>query len=140
MRVLLVFAVFCCGTPALTRGDLTAKYGRSNWRQSVPGETAATLEQFIPASGVAVNAKYDSKGIVKELRIGPVTMEGMVRTEVAEKILNQLIPKKSQPPESSSGMTGACHHVTQGSNDVLTIVREFSDCDPRGMNVTVTWK
>lgn len=140
MRVLVAFALVCCGTSALTRSELAAKYGRSNWRQSAPGEATDTLEQFIPASGVALNARYDTKGTVKEVRIAPVSTEGSVRTDVAEKILNQLIPKKFQPPDSSAATTGACHHVTQGANDILTIVREYSDCEPKGMNVTVTWK
>ena len=110
------------------------------------GGSTVTAEQFIPESGVALTVRYDDKGGIKEIRIaplGPETDEHGTRslpTDQAERILNLLVPRKQQPAPSASGTTGACHHATQSTNDTLTIARESSDCAPKGMNITVTWK
>jgi len=143
---LLALLLVSSSAHALMRRDLTSRYGRANWSQSAPGSTIVTTEQFVPEPGIGLTAKYDDHGNVKEIRItplGPETDERGTRVvpiNLSEKLLNQVVPRKQQPAESSSGMTGACHHTTMATKDELTIVRTFSDCDPKGLNITVTWR
>jgi hypothetical protein len=146
ITLLLVFYLFTWTVSAITRRDLTSRYGRPTWRQTVTGGNTVTAEQFIPEPGVALTVRYDDKGGIKEIRIaplGPETDERGTRslhTDQAERILNQIVPKKQQPAPSAQGTTGACHHATSSTNDTLSITRDFADCDPKGMIVTVTWK
>ena len=110
------------------------------------GGNTVTAEQFTPEPGVALTVRYDDKGGIREIRIaplGPETDERGTRSlssDQAERILNQIVPKKQQPAPSTSESTGACHHATLSTNETLSISRESSDCAPKGMNVTVTWK
>jgi hypothetical protein len=144
--LLLVSLLFTRTASAINRRDLTSRYGRPSWRQTVSGGNTVTAEQFVPETGVALTVRYDDKGAIKEIRIaplGPETDEHGTRslhTDQAERILNQIVPRKQQPAPSASAMTGACHHTTLSTNDTLTIARESIDCEPKGMNITVTWK
>jgi len=146
ITLLLVSYLFTWTASAITRRDLTSRYGRPSWRQTVSGGNTVTAEQFIPEPGVALTVRYDEKGGIKEIRIaplGPETDERGTRslhTDQAERILNQIVPRKQQPAPSTSESTGACHHATSSTNDILSITRESSDCAPKGMNVTLTWK
>jgi hypothetical protein len=146
ITTLVVLLFLSCATYAISRRDITSRYGRPTWRQTVSGGNMVTAEQFTPESGVALTVRYDEKGDVKEIRIaplGPDTDERGTRylhIDQAERILSQIVPRKQQPAENQSGTTGACHHVTQASNDTLSITREFSDCAPKGLNITVAWK
>ena len=141
LLVLLGFSAF-----ALTRGQLAARYGRAAWRQTAAGSSFVTTEQFTPEAGVALTARYDERGNVREIRIAPEGAETdehgtrSVKPELAEKILNQLIPRKQQPAEGYMESTGACNRVTVSRNDELTISREFHDCAPKGLNLTISWR
>jgi len=145
-NLLLVSLLFTWTASAITRRDLTSRYGRPSWRQTVGGSNTVTAEQFVPEPGIALTVRYDDKGSVKEIGIAPLGPETdehgtrSLRTDQAEKILNQIVPRKQQPAPSASATTGACHHTTMSMNDTVTIARESVDCEPKGMNITVTWK
>jgi hypothetical protein len=146
ITLLLVFYLCTWTASAITRRDLTSRYGRPTWRQTVSGGNTVTAEQFTPEPGVALTVRYDDKGGIKEIRIaplGPETDERGTRslhTDQAERILNQIVPKKQQPTEGSTQTAGTCHRLSTLMNDILSIARESFDCAPKGMNVTVTWK
>src|SRR5258706_14727198 len=113
ISLLLVSYLFTWTASAITRRDLTSRYGRPSWRQTVTGGNTVTAEQFIPEPGVALTVRYDDKGGIKEIRIaplGPETDERGTRslhTDQAERILNQIIPKKQHPTEGYTESTGA---------------------------------
>jgi hypothetical protein len=138
--------LLCFSAFALTRGQLAARYGRAAWRQTAAGSTIVTTEQFVPETGVALTAHYDERGTVRDIRIapeGPETDEHgprSVKPDVAEKVLNQLVPRKQQPTESHTEITGACAHTTISQDDQVIIAREFHDCAPKGLNLSVTWR
>jgi hypothetical protein len=138
--------LFSFSASAITRSQLTARYGRATWRQSSAGSTIVTTEQFVPETGVSLTARYDNRGNVLEIRIAPQGPESdekgvrSVKVELSEKLLNQLLPRKQQPAESHSESTGACARITTAQDDQLTITREFHDCAPKGMNLTITWR
>jgi hypothetical protein len=146
IALLLVSLLFTWAASAITRRDLTSRYGPPSWRQTVSGGNTVTAEQFVPEPGVVLTVRYDDKGAIKEIRIAPLGPETdergtrSLRTDQAERILNQIVPRKQQPAPSAQGTTGACHHATMSTNETLSITRDFTDCDPKGVNVTVTWK
>ena len=146
ITLLLVSYLFTWTASAITRRDLTSRFGRPSWRQTVSGGSTVTAEQFIPESGVALTVRYDDKGGIKEIRIaplGPETDEHGTRSlhaDQAERILNLLVPRKQQPTEGFTQSTGSCHRLSMSTNDTLSIARESFDCAPKGMNVTLTWK
>jgi hypothetical protein len=138
--------LICFSAFAITRGQLAARYGRAAWRQTAAGSSVVTTEQFTPEPGVALTARYDERGNVRQIRIapeGPETDERGLRSlkpDLAEKILNQLIPRKQQPSEEHTESSGDCDRVVVSTGADLSISRQFHDCAPKGLNLTIDWR
>jgi len=145
-RFLIPIFILTFPVEALTRHELLSRYNRPVWKQTEPGGTTVIAEQFVPETGVSLMVRYDAAGNVKELRIVPQGAESdehgtrYVKPETAERLLGQLVAKRLQPPEAAPETTGPCERVTRAAVNNVTITREFNDCAPKGLNITVTWR